>query len=171
MAVLFFKMVDKTKKQIAMLQFLRDNYDLVGIPQAKTERKQGDPVTNAELLFIHTYGSPLNNIPARPVIEPAIAANKDAISELFKKAVKAFLDGDIDKAYEYVQLAGMKGQNVARAWFTDPRNGWPPNSPAVARAKEKKGSTDPHPLIDTGELRKSITYVVVKEGERMDASD
>lgn len=171
MAVEFFRMADKTKNLISALQFMKKNYTLVGIPQAKTERKRGDPVTNAELLFIHTHGSPLQNIPARPVIEPAIEADRDFLADKFKMAAIAYLEGDTEGAYRQIKLAGMRGQNDARAWFTDARNGWPPNSPAVISVKIRKGSTDPRPLIDTGELRKSITYVVVKEGERVDGTN
>jgi hypothetical protein len=54
----------------------------------------------------------------------------------------------------------MLGQNIVRAWFVDPKNGWPENSPITIAAK---GSDKP--LIDTGELRKAITYVV---GDRND---
>ena len=39
--------------------------------------------------------------------------------------------------------------------FENPKNNWPPNSP---RTIAKKGSDVP--LIDTGELRKSITHVI-----------
>ena len=68
--------------------------------------------------------------------------------------------GDTDGALKKLKLAGMRAQNVCRAWFTNPKNGWPPNSPRTAARKRAKGSTDPKPLIDTGELRKSITYFI-----------
>ena len=45
-------------------------------------------------------------------------------------------------------------------------NNWPPNSPSVIAEKRRKGSTNPRPLIDTGELRKSITYFVKTKGGR-----
>ena len=53
----------------------------------------------------------------------------------------------------------MQGQNIARDWFTNPANNWAANSEDTVK---KKGSD--RPLIDTSELRKSITYVV-KDGE------
>ena len=54
----------------------------------------------------------------------------------------------------------MFAQNKVRAWFTDERNNWPPNAPSTIEKKSKNGKIKDNPLIDTGELRKSITYVV-----------
>lgn len=131
---------------------------LVGIPQEKSSRpKEGDGITNAELLYIHTNGSPLKKIPARPVIEPAIeqTAIRNAIAEELKKAVQYALDGEFDNMKICFERAGMIGQNAARDWFTNPNNHWAPNKPSTIKGK---GSSNP--LIDTGEMRKAITYVV-----------
>ena len=83
-----------------------------------------------------------------------------------KAAAKAVLEVNEEKAFKHLSLAGMYAQNASRSWFTNPENNWPPNSPAVIAIKKRKGSTNPRPLIDTGELRKSITYFVDKEGTR-----
>jgi hypothetical protein len=117
-------------------------------------------VNNAELLFIHTNGSPINNIPKRPVLEPAVQAdgNREAIASELAQATKAELDGDHPKAQQRIKRAGVAGQNAARGWFTDSRNGWEPNKPATVK---RKGSA--RPLIDTGALRAAITYVVKEE--------
>lgn len=117
------------------------------------------PYSKAYQLFLHTHGSPLWQSPPRPVIEPAIAygPNKEAISKQLQKVATTALDGQ-DPSVE-LQKAGMLGQNIAREWFTNPANGWAPNSPAT---EERKGSDQP--LIDTGELRRSIIYVV-KDGK------
>lgn len=116
--------------------------------------------TNAELMFIHSKGSPLKGIPARPVIEPAIVAdgNKQPITAELGAAAKATLDGDAAGATTHLKRAGMAGQRVSQKWFTDPRNNWAPNAPSTIAAK---GSDKP--LIDQGALRAALTYVV-KEG-------
>ena len=67
--------VDEMSKLKKGLEWMRDNTLLVGIPDSgerKSKKGKKSKVTNAELLFIHTNGSPVNNIPKRPVIEPAI---------------------------------------------------------------------------------------------------
>lgn len=146
---------------------------LVGIPEDTSLRQEGE-VNNAQLLFIHTNGSDLQKIPARPVIEPAIQAegNKEHIAEQLGKAAQAVLRGDPEAALRGLRLAGQVGENAAREWFVDPRNNWPANSPETIRRKVRKmskqqldekfktGEKLTRPLIDTGQLRKSITHVV-----------
>ena len=74
---------------------------------------------------------------------------------MMQSALQAFLQLDFDKGEKRLKATGMKAQNVVRAWFVNPKNNWPPNSPATIAAK---GSD--RPLIDTAEMRKSITYVI-----------
>lgn len=156
----------------------------VGIPQANASRP-GEPVNNAELMYIHTNGSPIRHIPARPVIEPAIEASptKELIKDELKLAAEAALVGDKSKEDTHLKRAGTIGANAAKSWFTDSRNGWKQNAPSTIRHKlrtlkgkslrdaldlldeyEADDSVDINsintPLIDTGELRRSITYVV-----------
>ena len=152
--------VDKIGKVAKAMNFMMENEVYVGISDETTTREKGEPVTNAELLYIHTNGSPVNNIPARPVIEPAIKDDKERLSKMMESAFLTAEKGDTEGALRKLKLAGMRAQNVCRAWFVNPKNGWPPNSPEVAARKRAKGSTNPKPLIDTGELRKSITYFV-----------
>lgn len=152
--------VDKIGKVAKAMNFMMENEVYVGISDETTTREKGEPVTNAELLYIHTNGSPVNNIPARPVIEPAIKDDKERLSEMMESAFLTAEKGDTEEALRKLKLAGMRAQNVCRAWFVNPKNGWTPNSPGVAARKRAKGSTNPKPLIDTGELRKSITYFV-----------
>ena len=160
MGVEIITSVDKIGKIAKAMNFMMGNEVYVGISDETTTREKGEPVTNAELMFIHTNGSPINNIPARPVIEPAIEDDKDRLASMMEGAFLSAEKGDTDGALKKLKLAGMRAQNVCRAWFTNPKNGWAPNSPRTAARKRAKGSTDPKPLIDTGELRKSITYFI-----------
>lgn len=127
---------------------------LVGVPADKTLRA-GDAMNNASLLFIHTNGSPVRGIPARPVIEPALRYHQEKITAQIQKMLLAAARNDERGVQLYAKRVGMAGQNAVRDWFTNPANGWPPNSfTTIAR----KGSS--RPLIDTGSLRKSIIYVI-----------
>lgn len=132
----------------------------VGIPEQETSRP-GEGVTNAGLMYIHTHGSQLRHIPARPVIEPAIEVedNKNKITNLLGSVANAAMDGDKAKAEIQLKKTGQFGSNAAKRWFRDPRNNWPPNAPSTIAAK---GSD--RPLIDIGELRRSITYVTSYNG-------
>lgn len=139
------------------LQAIARKRVLVGVPEDNSDRKNNDEMTNAGLAYLHTHGSPLQHIPARPIIEPALQAadNKDRITKILGRAAKAALDQKPDVANEQLNRAGVAGANAAKRWFVDDRNGWAPDSPeTVAR----KGSDKP--LIDTAQLRRSITYLV-----------
>lgn len=161
------KAVDKVGKLIKGINYTKDNYLLIGIPQKKTTRED-EAITNAELLFIHTNGSPINNVPARPVIEPALEDDMERLTSMLKDFANEAIEGNFEEAQKQLERTGMRAQNVCRNWFTNADNNWPENAPSVRERKIKKGSTEPRPLIDTGELRKSIIYVVVKDGERTD---
>ena len=146
---------------------------LVGIPQEEASR-DGEGINNAELMYLHTNGSPLQNIPKRPVIEPSIQAegNKEKITEQLENVAQDVLQGNPQAALRSLKLAGLAGKNAATGWFVDSRNNWPPNAYATVQRKmskmtskqvlERVDSGEPitRPLIDTGVLRKSITFVV-----------
>lgn len=175
---------DKVKLVKDLLKSLGNIRVLVGVPEEKGQRPAGDKgqkITNPQLVFIHTHGtrgratmrrfetspalkmynmargSVLRGIPPRPIIEPALTAHKEELLGQLKKAASTHL---FTKAQQGASLkefkrASMMGQNFARGWFTDPRNGWAPNAPSTIR---RKGSD--RPLIDTGEMRKSIIGIV-----------
>jgi len=142
----------------AMDELLRHDV-LVGITQESNGRAAEGSVaaTNAELLFIHTNGSPINGIPARPVIEAAIEHEKEQISSLIKAAADAATSGDKAGVKAALERAGTQGANIARGWFTNPANHWKALKPKTVK---RKGSS--RPLIDTGEMRKSITYKITR---------
>lgn len=144
-----FKVVQEALKE------LEKHEVLVGIPQEKSSREGGGKATNAELLFIHTNGSPARGIPPRPVLQSAIENDKERVAEMLGKAIDAAVSGKKDQILPALERAGQYGSNVCRAYFVNPSNGWKPNKP---RTIKRKGSS--RPLIDTGEMRKSITYIV-----------
>lgn len=117
-------------------------------------------INNAELLFLQEHGSPIKKIPARRVLGPAVEAdgNRQAIANELSASIKSSLAGDTEGAANNMLRAALAGQNAARKWFTDSRNGWAPNAPATIA---RKGSDKP--LIDTGALRAAIVGVVREE--------
>jgi hypothetical protein len=143
---------------------------LVGVPQANNDRP-GERIGNAALAYIHNYGAPEANIPARPFMEPGIDAARPAITTAFEYATKAALAGDSAKVDANLDIAGIKAVNsitqIIQAGIP------PPLAPATVRARRRrsKGSSyrrlattasDTTPLIDTSELLRSITYIVEK---------
>lgn len=173
------------------LDLIQKNRVYVGVPQETKGRSAGDDIDNAELLYIHTHGvrakpmreemqpqinegapyskayelyvqehgSPLWQSPPRPVLEPAIKAHDKELSNGLKDAYQKAFNGDQAGFEDGLKGVGLRTQNFARDWFEDERNGWEPNAEATIKAK---GSDKP--LIDTGDMRKSITFVVRKDG-------
>lgn len=128
--------------------------------KAKLQKAAELDVTNAELLFIFSKGSPLRKQPARPVLEPAVAAdgNRQPIARELGDSVKASLKGDHEQAKKKMMRAALAGQNAARGWFTDSRNNWAPNAPSTIKRKGSDRSG-----IDTGAMRTAIIGVVREE--------
>ena len=149
---------ETTKKALNVIEssrYMKHHDVLVGVPQENSSRKGGE-ITNAELLFIHSNGSPLNGIPARKVIEPAVEQPEvlESIANELRTAILASLDGRLSGAESGLEKAGTRGENAAKEYFNGANN-WPPNSPVTIA---RKGSSQP--LIDTGAMRQAITHVV-----------
>lgn len=149
------------------IAFLKNNRVLVGIPQANAASR--GEVTNIDLAFIHTNGSPRLRIPPRPFLEPAIEQAKDQIEGRMKASAQAAIEGDIGAARDELDKAGMYGENAVKEYFTGGHfapnagitveGGWMRNRISGKPFKVKgKGSSTP--LIDTGSLRSSITHVI-----------
>lgn len=135
-------------------------------PAMRKEMKQnidgGMKYSEAHSLYLRTHGSPLMQVPPRPVIEPAIEDKKEEIARQLGAASKAALDGAPALAQAAMEKAGMMGATAAQDWFENPKNNWPPLAEATLRKREKKGNRrdDAVPLVDTNQMRKAITYVV-----------
>lgn len=155
---------------------------LVGFPEDTSKRdEQGSAaITNAALGYIHNNGAPEANIPARPFMEPGLSENADALAGVLGSAAKRFLatgnKHDIEIGFERL---GLKAQAALRRKINE---GIPPpladstlRKRAGRKGKGRKGAKlelelrdagwDPSvdfakPLIDTGQLRNAITYVV-----------
>ena len=158
---------------------------LVGIPRDKAARSDG-PISNADIAYIQEHGAPSRNIPPRPFMEPGINRSLDKVRQIMAAGAAAVVNGD--SLRPYAEKVGITCQHNIRGVFTD--NNWKPLSPrtilARARrtvqkrkgyedksehqqqtmlAKELARRADDRPLIDTGALRQSITYVVTEGGD------
>lgn len=135
---------------------------LIGIPESEDSRNKreadGSPLGNAAIGYIQETGSPANNLPARPFLVPGVeAALKPATAKLKAGATKA-LDGQADAGEKSMHAAGMIAQNSVRATINAGVS--PPLAPSTLAGRRRRGRTGTVPLIDTGQLRNSITYVI-----------
>ena len=132
---------------------------VVGITE-ETNVGRGKNQTNASLLYQNEQGCPAQNIPPRPVLQPAIAQPevKKQIEELMMKAAEsALVFGNQSAAEGEFHKAGMVGRDACKKYISDGSH-LAPNAP---RTIAIKGSSTP--LVDTGSMLGSITYAVRKK--------
>ena len=113
--------------------------------------KASDSVpSNAEVAAWNHFGT--DKIPARPFLDVAIVKNKRAVSAAAEEVLAG--GGSVSLAVDAMgaMAAGKVQQYIGDTFIP------PPNSPKTI---ERKGSS--HPLIDTGQLRQSITWQRSKE--------
>ena len=134
----------------------------IGVISADTNRKEKVRVgvTNAELMFIHENGSPLQHIPARPVLQMTIDyTNKNLLDKAINKSLAAYMESNFNiEAFELeLKKLCMRMESYARKIIYSNDGRLAPNAPSTIA---KKG--DNHPLFDTGQLTRSITCRLVK---------
>jgi hypothetical protein len=158
---------------------------LVGVPSDTSDRpkelapQDADAITNAALAYIHDQGAPEARIPQREFMRPGIADARPEIERRLASAMRAAMRGNALVAEQAMHQAGIVAQSAIRNRIDA---GIPPPLADYTlrkrNARTKKGSKSAQiemqrraeglapstqyakPLIDTGELRKSITYVI-----------
>lgn len=151
------------------ISFLESHSVLVGV--AGDNAGRSGPLNNVELAFLHSNGSPLMRIPARPFLEPALenGETQQKIEGCMKRAIIEALEGNTGGARAEMEKAGLYGQKAAQEMIGS--GALAPNAPITInggwmrnRVSGKpvyiKGKGSSAPLIDTGSLRQAITYVV-----------
>jgi hypothetical protein len=148
------------------------------------------------LAYIHNFGSPAHNIPARPFLSQGVKKFMPKARQMMKQGARDALlgKGNLDALYNRI---GMLARNAVVSEITNPAPPFDPLRPATIRSRMRKtaggrrklrtlgkikaaagwkaaqsnqalsewaASGNITPLIDTGQLRASITYVVVTPG-------
>jgi hypothetical protein len=113
-------------------------------------------LTNAEIGLKHEKGSFSENIPRRSFLEMPLVTKANALLRIKDYLWRQFETGKRDYRTIYKQLGYMAEVIIQRAFATRGFGTWRPNS---ARTIEQKGSDAP--LIDTAQLRRSVTSRVV----------
>jgi len=143
-----------------MIKSFRGDQVLVGIPEEKTQRSDNhELINNATLLAINNFGSPVNNIPARPVMQIGIKNAQDDIAEQFKLAVQKSFKLGIDALGTYYERAGIIASNSIKKAI-NAQEGISGPSDATLKARKAVGFIGTKALIVTGQMRNAITYVV-----------
>jgi hypothetical protein len=178
---------DNTKGFLEGLRALAETKVYAGVPASTAGRKdEGVPLNNAEIMHIHEFGAPESNIPARPVIYPAIKAIRKDIISMLATTAKGAMSGNGASVMKGLGALGLLAQNAMRERITT--GPFVPLSPKTIAARARKRGTkrrkgekdylamvkdgmDPaeaqtaagiRPLVDTGQLRRALTYVIRK---------
>ena len=153
-----------TPKFLKSLKDLPKHDVLVGIPEDKSLRDpdpdEKEPFTNAAIGYIAEFGAPEANIPQRAWLVPSVEKGKVPISKYMKQAGRLLLDGKPREADRALQAAGMTAQNIARD--TVNTGDFQALAESTIKARLRRGRTGTKPLVDTGQFRNSISYVVRK---------
>jgi hypothetical protein len=179
------KTVDNWAKVSASINKLASTSVMVGIPADKAARN--GPVSNAVIGYVQEHGDPALGIPARPFLVPGVASvNQSSTIPGLKAAGVAALAGDQAKVIKQYTIIGQRAADAVR---TTIRNRIPPplkpgtllgrlrrkdkyQKAAKGSARRGKlraaalaGSEGDIPLLDTGSLMRSVTFVIRRKGK------
>lgn len=140
---------------------------LVGIPAENQTRtpQAGETkalIGNAAIGYLMENGSPAQNIPARPFLAPGVEGAGDQIAARLRAAGEAALISDQSAMDRSFNAAGLIAQSSVQRAISE--GSFAPLSERTLKARRARGRTGEKPLIDTGQLRRAVTYVIRKRG-------
>lgn len=126
----------------------------IGVPFKANVIHKDTKLNMATLLAIHTLGAPSRGIPKRDALLPPLKENAGEYARLLAQGIKNNLaNGEpVEQVYEKL---GMLATNDVKAYFVSGNF-----VPLKQSTIDAKGSSKP--LIDSGELRNSISYEIRK---------
>mgnify|MGYP000849598978 CR=1 FL=1 len=125
----------------------------IGVPASKNGMHEGG-INMATLLAIHVLGAPSRGIPQRDPLRPPLMNNAQRYTDLMAQGIKNALANGTDPNIVYEKI-GIVASNDVKDYFVSGSF-----KPLDQKTIDRKGSSKP--LLDTGELRSSITYQVRK---------
>ncbi|WP_208951193.1 hypothetical protein [Rahnella sp. ChDrAdgB13] len=166
---------DNTQAIFDALRAISKKDVLVGIP-AEDSQREDVPFGNAGIGYINEKGSPAQNIPARPHLKPGVQSVQSQTIEKLKAAAVATLEGNAAAADRALNSAGIIAAQGVKRYMTI--TGFTPLAESTLSARARRGrkgaakelasraagnaadNANARPLIDEGQYRRAITYVV-----------
>lgn len=168
--------IDKLDKGVKELkQGYRTRVGIIGQSATRQQISEGNEgLTNAQIGATHEFGSVAQKIPQRSFLRAPLHKKKAQIQKAGKKVIEIFKGKPIVDAYKAL---GSEALNIIDGAFTSRGYGeWPQTKDRTIESKasrlsgkkqrEFKGMSQKEkrrafqPLIDSGQLRKSIDYEV-----------
>lgn len=148
---------DNVDSMLEAVKAMANQRVLIGVPSEEVPRR-GEPLNNATLAYIHENGSPARNIPARPFLKVGVASAKPKLISTLKAYAKQALTNKA-AIEQGLNAAGLVAQSAVKNRIRS-GEGFAPLKPGTLAARRRKGAKGIKPLIRTGQLLNSITYVV-----------
>lgn len=179
-----FNIEKKTQSQLFDLIANYKGEVVYGVPRETANARRHDnkdldkpEYNNAEILAVMEAGSVINNIPPRQLLKPVRIKYQKQINEMLINVCNLLLEGNQEAADNEMEKLALRIEGWTKQYFTDSDNNWAPNAYITIHGgwmKNKKsgkvfyvkGKKSDKPLIDTGELRKSIRAIFYKEGKQ-----
>ena len=107
---------------------------------------------------VHAVPAHTVTIPPRPFLVPGIEKAQGKITDRLGEAAESALNGNLSGVDQGLHKAGLEAQNSVRAVINAGVE--PELAQSTIEARRRRGRTGTVPLIDSGGLRNSITYVI-----------
>ncbi|MHC2108337.1 hypothetical protein [Methylobacterium sp. CM6246] len=132
----------------------------IGIPgdSMHAAEKGEAPISNAVLGYRFEHGDPEKNLPERPHLVPGIESIREQAAARLKKAAEQAFLGDLSAPEKALHSIGILGVNAVQAQITD--GAFAPLAERTIKARIRRGRTGTKPMLDTGQYRRSFSYVV-----------
>ncbi len=155
------KIKDGVPRLIAGMEAMAKNAILVGIPSGSAKNHRDDSTAeNSEIGFWMEFGAPEANIPPRPFLIPGVNSVLPEIQKRLSRGAKRLLTDPSFSPEVLFQSVGLLAQQGVQRYMTDSH--FAPLADSTLAARKSRGFEGEKPLIETGSLRASITFVVEK---------
>ena len=126
-------------------------------------KKKGSSITNVELMMIHEWGSPIRKIPSRSILQYTLNNCNELVNDTIDKIIDVYfkysrVNEREEKAKSLLDKLALQIESKARKVIYKREGSFLPLKKATIKAK---GSD--LPLLDTGQLVRSITCKVVEK--------
>jgi phage gpG-like protein len=144
------KIKGEAKKALAALEKINIEFSKgsdrvkIGLPKGSNNYPDGTSVIMVGA--VHEFGSPSRGIPERSYLRTSLSDNRAKYKGLFRKLSSQIVDG-VRSKLEALQIIGLSAQQDVFAKITDIK---------TPELLHREGN----PLVDTGHLRQSITFIV-----------
>ncbi len=130
---------------------------VIGLLSDGKKRKEGDPLTNAQIGAVHEFGSSDGHVPERSFIRATIDANPEKYRTFIKKLALAVLLGEMTEAEALKRIGGMVEGDVRKRINA---NIPPELSEKTKEQKVVNGHSGNTALVNTGQMKSAITFQV-----------